>query len=66
MHPAPLVVMDYVGPAVAALVFVGIMSLVAEPRRRTLKVSCVWYRSMATSLLRGYQVSRGFHRNGFS
>lgn len=32
----PLVVMDYVGPALGAVVFVGIMSLVAEPTRRTL------------------------------
>src|SRR5580704_15470591 len=36
MHPAPLAVMDYVGPALGALVFVGLMSLVAEPRCRTL------------------------------
>src|ERR1700730_9544054 len=36
MHPAPLAVMDYVGPALGALVFVGLMSLVAEPNRRTL------------------------------
>ena len=36
MHPAPLAVMDYVGPALGALVFVAVMSLVAEPTRRTL------------------------------
>src|SRR6185295_12289116 len=36
MHPAPLAVMDYVGPAVGALLFVAAMSLVAEPTRRTL------------------------------
>ena len=36
MHPAPLAVMDYVGPALGALVFVVVMSLVAEPTRRTL------------------------------
>ena len=36
MHPAPLAVMDYVGPALGALVFVATMSLVAEPHRRTL------------------------------
>ena len=36
METAPLVVMDYVGPAVGALVFVVAMSLVAEPTRRTL------------------------------
>src|SRR5437868_11173396 len=36
MHPAPLAVMDYVGPALGALVFVVGMSLVAEPTRRTL------------------------------
>src|ERR1700741_3478611 len=36
MHPAPLVVMDYVGPALGALLFVAVMSIVAEPTRRTL------------------------------
>ena len=36
MQSAPLVVMDYVGPAAGALVFVAVMSLVAEPTRRTL------------------------------
>jgi uncharacterized protein DUF6010 len=36
MHTIPLTVMDYVGPAVGAIVFVAIMSLVAEPTRRTL------------------------------
>jgi hypothetical protein len=35
MHPAPLVVIDYVGPAVGALVFIAAMSLVTEPTRRT-------------------------------
>jgi hypothetical protein len=36
MHSAPLAVMDYVGPALGALLFVAVMSLVAEPTRRTL------------------------------
>lgn len=36
MQTVPLSVMDYVGPAAGALVFVAIMSLVAEPTRRTL------------------------------
>src|SRR5262245_33602475 len=36
MHPAPLAAVDAVGPAIAALVFVFLMSLVAEPTRRTL------------------------------
>src|SRR5437667_10494853 len=36
MHPVPLAVMDYVGPALGALLFVAVMSLVAEPTRRTL------------------------------
>ena len=36
MQTAPLVVMDYLGPAAGALVFVVVMSLVAEPTRRTL------------------------------
>src|SRR6266513_4981020 len=36
MHPPPLAVMDYVGPALGALLFVGVMSTVAEPTRRTL------------------------------
>jgi len=31
----PLVVMDYVGPAVGAAIFVLVMSLVKEPSRRT-------------------------------
>jgi hypothetical protein len=36
MHtPPPLVVMDYIGPAVAAAIFVLIMSLVREPARRS-------------------------------
>jgi hypothetical protein len=36
MHtPPPLAVMDYVGPAVAAAIFVLIMSLVREPARRS-------------------------------
>jgi len=36
MHtPPPLAVMDYVGPAVAAAMFVLIMSLVREPARRS-------------------------------
>jgi len=36
MHPPPLAAIDYVGPAVGALVFVAVMSLVAEPTRRVL------------------------------
>ena len=36
MHPSPLEVMDYAGPALGALLFVGMMSLVMEPTRRTL------------------------------
>jgi len=36
MHTAPLAVMDYVGPAIGAIVFVAVMSLVAAPTRRTL------------------------------
>jgi hypothetical protein len=36
MHsPPPLAVMDYIGPAVAAAIFVLIMSLVREPARRS-------------------------------
>ena len=36
MHTSPsLVVMDYVGPILGALIFVMIMSLVNEPSRRT-------------------------------
>ena len=41
MHTTPLVVMDYVGPAIGALVFVAVMSLVAEPTRRTLNAIIV-------------------------
>lgn len=36
MNSSPLAVMDYVGPAVGAIVFVAVMSNVAEPTRRTL------------------------------
>ena len=36
MQTAPLVVMDYVGPAAGACVFVAVMSLVRQPTRRTL------------------------------
>ena len=36
MHRVPLTVMDYVGPSLGALLFVVVMSLVAEPTRRTL------------------------------
>jgi hypothetical protein len=36
MHPAPLALIDFVGPALGALAFVATMSLVAEPTRRTL------------------------------
>lgn len=36
MDTAPLAVMDYVGPAVGALLFVVLMSWIAEPTRRTL------------------------------
>jgi hypothetical protein len=41
MHTPPLVVMDYVGPALGALVFIALMSLVAEPTRRTLNAVIV-------------------------
>jgi hypothetical protein len=42
MHsPPPLALMDYVGPAVAAMIFVLIMSLVKEPTRRTLNAIIV-------------------------
>jgi hypothetical protein len=42
MHqPPPLVLMDYVGPAIGAVVFVSIMSLVREPTRRTLNAVVV-------------------------
>jgi len=34
MHPPPLVVMDYIGPAIAGAIFVLLMSLVQEPGRR--------------------------------
>ena len=36
MHPTPLAVMDYIGPALGALLFVAVMSLVTEPTRRNL------------------------------
>jgi uncharacterized protein DUF6010 len=34
-HPPPLIMMDYVGPVVGAIMFVLIMSLVKEPARQT-------------------------------
>ena len=36
MHSIPLAVTDYIGPAIGALLFVAVMSLVAEPTRRSL------------------------------
>ena len=36
LHSSPLLVIDYVGPAMSAAVFVLVMSLVREPARRTL------------------------------
>jgi hypothetical protein len=36
MHPAPLALVDYVGPVLGAVLFVAAMSFVAEPSRRTL------------------------------
>lgn len=35
MHAPPLLVMDYIGPVIAAALFVLVMSLVREPARRT-------------------------------
>src|SRR5512132_3340805 len=34
MHPPPLLMMDYVGPVIGAVIFVLLMSLVTEPARR--------------------------------
>jgi Family of unknown function (DUF6010) len=53
MHPAPLAVMDYAGPALGALLFVAVMSLVAEPTRRTLN-------SIILAGASGVYVSGGF------
>jgi uncharacterized protein DUF6010 len=42
MHtPPPLLVMDYVGPVIGAILFVLIVSLVREPTRRTLNTVLV-------------------------
>jgi len=41
MHPPPLFVMDFVGPAIGALAFDVIMSLVSEPARRTINAMIV-------------------------
>lgn len=41
MHPPPLLIMDFVGPALGAFVFVVIMSLVSEPARRTINAMIV-------------------------
>jgi hypothetical protein len=41
MHPPPLLIMDFVGPAIGAVVFVLVMSLVSEPARRTINAMIV-------------------------
>ena len=41
MHPPPLLIMDFVGPAIGALAFVISMSLVSEPARRTVNAMIV-------------------------
>jgi uncharacterized protein DUF6010 len=41
MHPPPLLTMDYVGPAIGALLFVLMMSFVREPARRTVNAIIV-------------------------
>ena len=41
MHPPPLLIMDFVGPAIGALAFVVSMSLVSEPARRTINAMIV-------------------------
>jgi len=41
MHPPPLLIMDYIGPVIGALVFVLIMSMVTEPARRTVNAMIV-------------------------
>jgi hypothetical protein len=48
MHPTPLVVLDWVGPALGAIVFVALMSLVAEPTRRTLNAIILAARAACT------------------
>jgi hypothetical protein len=58
MHPAPLVVMDYVGPALGALLFVAVMSLIAEPTRRTRKLP-----RQVDSAKRDWPVDEGLGRN---
>jgi hypothetical protein len=40
--------MDYVGPALGALLFVAAMSLVAEPTRRTLNAIILAARAVCT------------------
>jgi Family of unknown function (DUF6010) len=41
MHPPPLLIVDFVAPAIAALAFIVIMSLVSEPARRTINAMIV-------------------------
>jgi hypothetical protein len=41
MHPPPLLITDYLGPVVAAVLFVVIMSLVREPTRRNINAIIV-------------------------
>jgi hypothetical protein len=41
MHPPPLLIMDYIGPAIGAIAFVLIMSMVREPARRSVNAMIV-------------------------
>jgi uncharacterized protein DUF6010 len=41
MHPPPLLIMDFVGPVIGAVVFVVIMSLVNDPARRGINAMIV-------------------------
>src|ERR1700751_49339 len=59
MHPAHLALMDYVGPALGALLFVAAMSLVAEPTRRPLNAIILAGAS-------GVYLSGGFGLGGMS
>jgi uncharacterized protein DUF6010 len=41
MHPPPLLIVDFVAPAIGALAFIVVMSLVSEPARRTINAMIV-------------------------
>src|ERR1044071_5852620 len=52
IHPPPLVIIDYIGPVIAAVVFIMLMARVREPARQTVS-------AMLTAGLTGVYLSGG-------